>query len=308
VVVSVPVGIVALLLSSLTFFLLFRYCRSRRSRRNPQVPIDLLGLETFHSASVLSHETRAMNYDKTLPQTHRTSPLPRDEDLFSPSPSSISKQRTGPYHRPISLLSPSIKPPPNIYPHRRVSSLNRLGSDIPYLRGQSSKGDLRIANLTDQDTFFLQQISTPTSSSPLQTCVERPERVSWKRGSPDDVKSGRKSFRLTGNFKKTSRYSVHTPDEAMSKKIFKEYVIATSSQVDSADPRYSKSEKRQSVVNFGPQTSKLAINIPMKFLYLDQGQKSALSEVDKGPETALPPYSSPGNGYPLRPSMFFKYP
>ncbi|GJJ06509.1 hypothetical protein Clacol_000701 [Clathrus columnatus] len=297
VVVSIPVGIIGLLLS-------------RRSRQTLPQPIDLLGLEnetvtTFHSASAVL--SQRMDYDKALPQTpSRPSFSMRDEDLFSFPPDARGRRR------PISLLSPSIKPPPNIYLHRRVSSLNALGCYTSIPRSPLNKGDLRIVNLTDQDTFFLQQISTPTSSSSFQTCVDRPDYVAGNRGSPDNVKVGRSSFRLTGNnSKKTSlrlstRYSLHTlSDRATAEKISKEYEIATSLPMGPMDSHQCpKLEKHQSFTNFRPQPSKLAINIPMKLLYLDPSQKSALSEVDRGPETALPPYSSPGNGYPLGPSMF----
>lgn len=70
-VISIPVGIVALLFLITILFFLHLYYRSRRSHLVSRKPVDLLGSETT-APSVLSTASPGSwvtNYDKELPQT-----------------------------------------------------------------------------------------------------------------------------------------------------------------------------------------------------------------------------------------------
>lgn len=206
----------------------------------------------------------------------------------------------------------SIESPANIHLHRKSSSFNILAVSLNSTT-TSSEGNLRIANLTDEDTLSINQLSSPITGPHFMAPIEKRHHLSEslsrgsgvKESSPGSSQSkkdheqtffnahySRRSFNPSSIRKGLEGHTMSTPTVPRSP--------PTAKCADKGIIRDLKSKQYHSGSSQPP--SKLAINIPVKFLYLDPSQKSAFSE--KAPETALPPYSSPGNGHPLRLSMF----
>lgn len=179
----------------------------------------------------------------------------------------------------------------------------------------SSRNDLRVLNLTDEDTSFMNQLSTPRTPSSLKTLVETQEQAC--KDYPCGSGMEKNSAKLAGSPGKIhigserSRNTFHAP---FVKKNYKEHRLSTPASLPlgkaTGNDRYDTKVVQYLAPRYGVQsqlqTSKLAINIPMYPIYIDPSQRSAFCDMmpEKGPETALPPYSSPGNGHPFRLSMF----
>lgn len=179
----------------------------------------------------------------------------------------------------------------------------------------SSRNDLRVLNLTDEDMSFMNQLSTPRSPSSLKTLVEKEEQTCKDCSCGSGMEKS--SPKLAGGPKKAHigaecfRNTFHAP---CVKKNSKEHMLSTPTSLPLGKATGNDRSDTEVVHDFAPkygvqsqlQTSKLAINIPAYPIYLDPSRRSAFCDMmpEKGPETALPPYSSPGNGHPFRLSMF----
>lgn len=314
--ISIPIGIVVLLLIVIPLSLILYRRRSRRSRLVSGNPVDLVAeIPTVSLTSVVS---QAMERNKELPQTPQTAQIVIDirADPSTSSHDDDLNRATKEKHRVRPMTLPSSRNVENLATvHlQRASLLNMSTSPRPV--PSSSRNELRVLNLTDEDTFYMDQSSTPRSCSP-QTLVEK-QGQTHEKDYPYGSKMEKKDLKPAGDPSKNPKgpgYFRNTFQAPLVKKNTQERRLSTPTFLplpgratvnDRKDTKVVQELAPKYSVQSQLQTSKLAINIPVYPIYPDPNQRSAFCDMmpEKGPETALPPYSSPGNGHTLRLSMF----